>query len=129
VSKGRVNHLSRRESQIMEIVYRLGQATVAEVQASLADPPSYSAVRALLGILEAKGHVCHVRDGRRYCYAAVVPREQARGSALRGLLDTFFGGSQSKLVAALLEDPDDRPSAQELEVIAKLIQRSRKAGR
>jgi BlaI family penicillinase repressor len=113
----------------MEIVYRIGQVTAADVQEELEDAPSYSAVRALMRILESKGHLHHVRIGRRYCYEAVVPREKARRSALRGLLHNFFGGSQSKLVATLLDDGEDCPSEQELEVIAEIIRRSRDKGR
>jgi predicted transcriptional regulator len=126
---GHQSQLSRRERQIMEIVYRLGKVTVTEVQVELAEAPSYSAVRALLRILEAKGHLRHTRAGRRYYFEAVVPHETARGSALRGLLDTFFGGSRSKLVAALLDDDHERPSARELEIIAGLIEQSRRRGR
>jgi len=122
-------HLSRRERQIMEIIYRLGRATVADVQQNLDDAPGYSAVRALLGILESKGQLRHFRDGKRYCYEAVVSREKARGTALRDLLHTFFGGSHGNLVAELLDDPVNPPSEQELQVIAALIERSREDGR
>lgn len=122
-------HLSRRERQIMEIVYQCGRATVADVQRHIPDSPSYSAVRALMRILEHKGHLRHVRDGRRYLYEAVVTPEKARGAALRGLLRTFFGGSQSKLVAALLEDEGARPSDQELALMHRLIRKAREEGR
>jgi predicted transcriptional regulator len=94
--------LSRRERQIMEIVYRRGNATAAEVHAELPDPPSYSAVRALLRVLEEKGHLRHRQDGPRYVYSATVPRERARRSALQRVVGTFFAGSVTDAVAALL---------------------------
>ena len=128
MAKHAPDQLSRRERQIMEIIYRLGRASVTEVLENLADPPSYSAVRALLRILEEKGHLKHEQDGRRYLYSPVVSREKARGSALRGLLDNFFGGSHSKLMAALLDDPDEKPSEQELELIDRMIRRAREEG-
>jgi predicted transcriptional regulator len=95
--------LSRRERQIMEIVYRRGNVTAAEVHAELPDAPSYSAVRALLRVLEEKGHLRHRQDGPRYVYSAIVPRERARRSALQRLVGTFFAGSVTDAVAALLE--------------------------
>src|SRR6516225_9440604 len=85
--------LGRRERQIVEVLYRLGNATVAEVLASLPDPPSYSAVRAMLGLLEEKGYVRHKREGMRYVYAPAIAPVKARQSALRQLVSTFFGGS------------------------------------
>ncbi|MCP4573641.1 MAG: BlaI/MecI/CopY family transcriptional regulator [bacterium] len=119
---------SRRERQIMEIIYRLGRASVSDVMEEMPDPPSYSAVRASLRILEEKGHLSHEQVGRRYMYLPVVAREKARGSVLRGLLENFFGGSRSKLVAALLDDPDGKPSEEELEVISRLIKAARREG-
>ncbi|GIV59232.1 BlaI/MecI/CopY family transcriptional regulator [Rhodocaloribacter litoris] len=121
--------LSRRERQIMDILYRLGQATAAEVMESLADPPSYSAVRALLRILEEKGHVTHEQAGPRYVYRPVVPREKAKVSALRHVLSTFFGGSVSQAVAALLDLEAQELSEEDLERIARLIEAARKEGR
>ena len=88
--------LSRRERQIMDVVYRLGRATAAEVQEGLPDPPSYSAVRALLRVLEEKGHLRHEQDGPRNVYVPTVPRDAARSSAVRALLETFFGGSRAR---------------------------------
>jgi predicted transcriptional regulator len=102
--------LSRRERQIMEVVYRLGRASVITVREKLPDPPGYSAVRALMRILEEKGHLRHEQEGRRYVYLPVISRETARGSVLQGILRNFFGGSRAKLVAALLDDPDEKPS-------------------
>lgn len=95
--------LSRRERQIMDIVYELGRATAAEVHERLPDAPSYSAVRALLRVLEDKGHVRHEHDGPRYVYLPTTPREQARESAMRRVVRTFFDGSTEGAVAALLD--------------------------
>ena len=106
---------SRRERQIMDVIYRLGQATAATVMSNLPDPPSYSAVRALLRVLEEKGHVKHVQDGPRYVYLPTVPRERARESALQQLVRTFFGGSTEQAVAALLDMSASHLSDDELE--------------
>src|SRR5579872_7400584 len=95
--------LGRRERQIVDAVYRLGRASVAEVRAELDDPPSYSAVRAMLNLLEEKGHLRHVADGLRYVYKPTAARSQVRRSALRHLVQTFFDGSPTSAVAALLE--------------------------
>jgi predicted transcriptional regulator len=116
--------LSRRERQIMEVIYRLGQATVSDVLERLPDPPSYSAVRALLRILEEKGHLHHEQDGPRYVYLPTVPREAAKDSALKNVLRTFFGGSTEAAVAALLEG--ENLSAAELERISRMIEEARK---
>jgi len=121
--------LSRRERQIMEIVYRAGRASASEVLARLPDPPSYSAVRALLSILESKGHLRHELSGNRYVYQATVGKERARRSALRSMIDTFFEGSAAKVVAALLDLPRDDLSAQELARLSQLIEQARKEGR
>ena len=121
--------LSRRERQIMEIVYRAGRATAAEVLARLPDPPSYSAVRALLRILESKGHLRHELSGTRYVYLAKVGKERARRSALRSMVDTFFEGSASKVVAALLGLSREDLSAEELARLSRLIEQARKEGR
>jgi predicted transcriptional regulator len=128
---GRPRHdsLSRRERQIVEIVYRLREATVADVRRELPDPPSYSAVRALLRILEEKGHLRHREDGPRYVYAPRVPREKAARPALKGVLETFFDGSREKLVAALLDEGAAKLSPEELDNLQGLITRARKAGR
>ena len=95
-------HLSRRESQIMDIVYELGRARAAEVHERLPDPPSYSAVRALLRVLEEKGQLRHEQDGPRYVYLPTTPRERARESAMRRVVRTFFGGSAEHAMAALM---------------------------
>lgn len=113
--------LSRRERQIMDILYRQGRATAAEVLAAMDDPPSYSAVRALLRILEDKGHLKHEQDGTRYLYEPALPRERARKSALRRMVDTFFEGSAEQVVAALL-DGSGKLSPDELERISRLVE-------
>ena len=121
--------LSRRERQIMDAIYRRGSATAAEVHAALPDAPSYSAVRALLRILEEKGHLSHAQDGPRYVYSPVVPRSTARESALRGVVRTFFGGSATEAVAALLDMSDGKLSRTDLDEIAGLIRRAKREGR
>jgi len=122
-------HLSRRERQIMDVIYRFGQATAQEVREHLPDPPSYSAVRALLRVLEDKGHVAHRQDGPRYVYLPTVPREEARRSALRQLLGTFFDGSAEQAVAALLDLSGGHLSDDELDRLSDLIERARQEGR
>jgi predicted transcriptional regulator len=117
--------LSRRERQIMDILYERGKATAAEVMAALSDSPSNSAVRSLLRILEEKGHVRHVKQGMRYVYRPVQPRRSAARSVLKQVLRTFFGGSVEKAVTTLLSAPDSQLSEAELERLAELIARSR----
>ena len=115
--------LGRRERQIVEILYRLGKASVAEVRASLPDPPTYSAVRGMLALLEEKGHVKHRRDGMRYLYAPVIAPVKARHSALKHLVSTFFEGSTVAAAAALLEMSDDSLSQEERKQLSALIAR------
>ncbi|HJU90025.1 MAG TPA: BlaI/MecI/CopY family transcriptional regulator [Gemmatimonadaceae bacterium] len=121
--------LSRRERQIMDVLYREGRATAAEVLEQLPDPPSYSAVRAMLRVLEEKGHVKHEQDGPRYIYLPTVPREKARRSALRHLVRTFFDGSTEATVAALLDLSDSKISDAELQRLSKLIEQAKQEGR
>lgn len=121
--------LSRRERQIMEVVYRTGRATAGEVLEGLPEPPSYSAVRALLKILEGKGHLRHVLEDGRYVWLPTVPRDRARRSALQSLLQTFFEGSAEKAVAALLTQSRSKLSEDELERLARLIAAAREEGR
>ena len=121
--------LGRRERQIVEVLYRLGRANVAEVLAALPDPPSYSSVRAMLRILEAKGHVKHEQDGPRYVYLPVVRHDKARRSVLRHMVDTFFGGSSAQAAAALLESDDADLSEADLRRLGELIARARGKGR
>src|SRR5579859_2508870 len=120
--------LSRRERQIMDILYKLERASVGEVLAQLADKLSYSTVRAQLRVLEEKGHVRHEEDGSRYVYVPTVPRDVARRSALRHLVETFFDGSTEKVVTALLGGEAEQISAEELERLAQLIAKSKKEG-
>ena len=117
--------LSRRERQIMEIVFRRGKATAAEVMDELPDPPTYSAVRAALRLLEERGRVAHEMDGKRYVYRPTTPRSRARTSALKDVVRTFFGGSTEQVVNALIEE--SRPSGEELDRLAKLIEQARRA--
>ena len=121
--------LSRRERQIMEVVYERGRATAAEVRAHMPEPPSYSAVRAMLRILEDKGHLRHEQDGPRYVFLPTVPREEARETALRRLVRTFFGGSPEGAMAALLDLEGDRLDEQALDRIAERIDEARKEDR
>ena len=121
--------LSRRERQTMEIVYRLGKATVNDVLGNIEDPPSYSAMRACMRVLEEKGHLVHRRDGARYVYLPTVSLSKARKSALRSLLRNFFDNSYEQMVAALLSDSKNGPTAEELENLAELIEQARKEGR
>jgi predicted transcriptional regulator len=113
----------------MDVLYRLGQATAGTVSSNLADAPSYSAVRALLRVLEDKGHVKHIQDGPRYVYLPTVPREKARLSAMQQLVRTFFGGSTEQAVAALLDMSSAKLSDDELERLSELIEQARKEGR
>jgi predicted transcriptional regulator len=115
---------SRRERQIMEVLYRRGKATAKEIQAELPEPPSYSAVRALLVILEEKGGVVHDREGRRYVYRPTVAQPRAKRGALRSVMKTFFEGSPEKLVAALLDPKDQQLSEAEIDRIKALIEQS-----
>ena len=121
--------LSRRERQIMDIVYRRGHATAAEVMEGLPDPPSYSAVRALLRVLEEKEHVRHKQEGPRYVFYPTVPRDRARQSALKQVVGTFFDNSAEQTVAALLDMSGSKMSGDELDRLADLIEQARKEGR
>ena len=124
--KPKPNALSRRERQIMDILYKLERASVGQVLAEIAGKPSYSTVRAQLRVLEEKGHVRHEEHGLRYVYVPAVPREVARRSALRHLVETFFDGSTERVVAALLGGEVARISPEELDRLARLISKSRK---
>ena len=121
--------LSRRERQIMDIIYKLGRATAAEVQERLTGEPSYSTVRAKLRVLEEKGHVRHEEEGLRYVFLPTVGREKARRSALRHLLDTFFEGSPEQVVTTLLDEQSGRLSREELDRLSKMIDKAKKEGR
>ncbi len=112
----------------MDILYTQGRATAAEVQAALSDPPSYSAVRAMLRILEDKGHVRHEQDGPRYIYRSTVARDNAKRSALHHLLRTFFDGSREQAISALLDDSSSNLSDAELDRLSRLIDKARRTG-
>jgi BlaI family penicillinase repressor len=122
-------NLSRRERQIMDVIYTLQEATVNQVLERLPSPPSYSAVRALLRVLEQKGHLVHRQDGPRYIYSPTLPRERARRSALKDLLQTFFDDSTEDAVAALLDISEDNLTAEDYRRLMELIQKARKEGR
>jgi predicted transcriptional regulator len=121
--------LSRRERQIMDVIYRAGRATAAEVRDALPDPPSYSAVRALLRVLEEKGHLRHDTDGPRYVYLPTVARERARRSALRQLVATFFDDSPEQAVAALLDLSGTKLTGADLDRLAARIAQAKREGR
>lgn len=122
-------HLSRRERQIMDIIYQRGQATATEVMENLPSPPSYSAVRAMLRLLEEKGYLRHDVDGPRYVYLPTLAREKARKSALRQMVQTFFDGSTEQAVAALLDLSRAKMSGEELDRLSQMIEKARKEGR
>ena len=121
--------MSRRERQIMEILYRRGQASVSEVRAAMNDAPSYSAVRAMLRVLKDKGHVKHQAEGLKYLYRPVVNREKAKRSALKSLVDTFFNDAPDEVVAALLDVESRRLTAEELDRMAAMIDEARREGK
>ena len=121
--------LSRRERQILEILYLRGRASAAEVRAAMADAPSYSAVRALLRVLEEKGHVKHQAEGLKFVYVPVVGPDRARRSAIKHLLETFFHDEPEQVVAALLDVSSRRLTPEELDRMAALIEKARKEGK
>jgi predicted transcriptional regulator len=122
-------NLSRRERQIMDIIYEFNEATAAQVLERLPNPPSYSAVRALLRVLEEKGHLSHKQDGPRYVFVPTLPRDEARENALKHLVNTFFDGSTEKVVAALLDISDEKLSQDDYQRLSQLIEKARKEGR
>lgn len=121
--------LTRRERQIMDVIWRQQRVTAAEVQAALPDPPSYSAVRALLRLLEEKGHIRHLQDGPRYVFVATAPRASAERSALRHLVETFFGGSVERAVASLLDESSKNLDDETLARLEARIRAARDEGR
>lgn len=125
----KLRSLSRRERELMDIVYGAGSASASEVQGRMADPPSYSAVRTTLRILEGKGLLTHEFDGKRHVYRPKLPRSKARQSAIENLLATFFDGSAAGAVVTLLERPGLQISRDEFDRMAELIDRARKEGR
>ena len=120
--------LSRRERQIMDAVYNLGRGTAAQIREAIPDPPSYSAVRAQLRILEDKGHLDHVQEGPRYVYGPVVPKGEARESALRHLLRTFFGNSTKEAMVTLLDLDEDLDGSQRRR-LQEMIEKAKEQGR
>jgi predicted transcriptional regulator len=125
--KNQHTQLSRREREIMDVLYQRGKATASEVREAMPDPPSYSAVRAMLRILEDKGHIKHEAEGLRYVYAPTVPRDKAKRSAVKHLLSTFFNDSPEQIVAALLDTT--RLTSAELDRMAQMIDKARKEGK
>lgn len=122
--------LSRRERQILEILYRRGNASAAEVREAMGDDaPSYSAVRTLLGVLEEKGHIRHKAEGLKYVYAPVVTRDKARRSAVKHMLDTYFSGSPEEIMAALLDVSSTKLTREELDRMAEMIHKARREGK
>ena len=128
MAKDGQRNLSRRERQLMDILYQRGRATAQEILDAMPDPPTYSAVRAKLRVLEEKGHVRHQEEALRYVYLPVVARESARKSALRHMVSTFFAGSVQDTVAALLDLSAANLKGEELDRIARLIEQARKEG-
>jgi len=118
--------LSRRERQIMEILYQRGKASASEVREAMEDAPSYSAVRAMLRVLEEKGHAKHQAEGLRYVYVPTVARDKAKKSAVKHLLDTFFAGSPEQIVAALLDVSATRLTREELDRMSEMIERAKR---
>ena len=123
------HQLSRRERQIMDIIYQRGQATAAEVLQNLPNPPGYSAVRAMLRLLEEKGYLKHEQDGPRYLFKPTLAREKARKSAMKQMLETFFDGSTEQAVAALLNLSKSKLGKEELDRLSRMIETAKKEGR
>ena len=128
-SKGPHLNLSRRERQIMDVIYKRGSVSVQDVVDEIPDAPSYSAVRAMLRVLEEKGHVSHRENGPRYVYLPTVPRDEASRSALRQIVGTFFDGSAEQAAAALLDMSGPELSKEELDRLSEAIEQARKEGR
>jgi predicted transcriptional regulator len=128
-SRKPLSSLSRRERQIMEVLYRDRRATAGDVLQALPDPPGYSAVRAMLRILEEKGHVRHVADGNRYVYLPTLARDRAGRPAMATVLETFFEGSTEKAVAALLDLSRNDLTDSDLDRLSELIEQARLEGR
>ena len=127
--KKNMESLSRRERQIMDIIYRRGEASASEVRNALPDPPSYSSVRTILRVLENKGFLRHKERDLKYVYLPIISQEKAKHSALQHLMKTFFNGSPEKVVAAILDDADIELSDEELERILALIEQAKREGK
>lgn len=128
MSKRLIQELSRRERQIMDVVYQRGEISAAEIQAAIPDPPGYSAVRALLTLLIKKRHLRHRKDGRRYLYSPVVSRERVKRTMLGRVVETFFGNSVENVVATLIDMSATRMTEDELERLQRLINEHRREG-
>jgi len=128
MAEKKLSELSRRERQIMDIIYSKGSATVAEVRESIPHPPSYSAVRALLKVLEIKGVVQHKQDGPRYIYTATVKRDRIKTSVLKHLMQTFFDNSAENVVSALIDLTESRLTDEEYRRLSALIEQARRKG-
>jgi predicted transcriptional regulator len=124
-----VGGLSRRERQILEILYQRGKAAASEVREAMQDAPSYSAVRTLLGVLEEKGHIKHRAEGLRYVYTPVIGREKAKRTAVKHLLDTYFSGSPEQIVAALLDVSSTELTREELDRMTEMIEKAKREGK
>jgi predicted transcriptional regulator len=124
-----IARLSRREREIMDILYRRGSASAADVREEMSDPPSYSAVRAMLRVLEEKGHIRHELEGLKYVYIPSINRDRAKRSAVKHLLDVFFPESPEQVVAALLDISGKRMTREELDRMTEMIERAKKEGR
>jgi len=121
--------MSRRERQILDAIYRLGKGSVAEIREALPDPPTYTAVRTHLGILQEKGHVKFESDGTRYIYEPVVPRDEMAKSVMEGVLQTFFGGSIERVVSTLIDREESSITTEQLDRLAEIIDEARREGR
>ena len=121
--------LSRRERQIMDILYQRGKSSASEVREAMPKAPSYSAVRAMLRVLEEKGHIKHQAEGLKYVYLPIVTRDKAKRSAVKHLLDTFFSNSPEQIVAALLDVSSTRMTREELDRMAEMIEKAKREGK
>src|SRR5580700_378892 len=121
--------LSRRERQILDTIYRLGKASAAEIREEMTDPPTYTAVRTHLGILQEKGHVKFESDGTRYIYEPVVPRDEMAKSVIEGVLQTFFGGSIERVVSTLLDSEESKVTPEQLDRLREIIEQASREGR
>ena len=119
-------NLSRRESQIMDIIYRLGKASVADVLNEIPDPPGYNSIRVLLTILEKKGHLKHHKEGQKYIYSPVMVPDKAKESVMKHMLNTFFDGSPSKVMSTLLDMSASELSDKEIDQLSQMIAKARK---
>jgi BlaI family transcriptional regulator, penicillinase repressor len=129
MSNEKHQQLGRRERQIMDVVYRCGRASVTEVLAELPDPPTYSAVRGMLRLLEDKGFVRHEQEGLKYVYVPADDTRQVRANALKHIVKTFFGGSPEQAVAALLEMSDSKLSIKDKQYLSQMIKKAQQEGR